>query len=95
MNATDDEKITLELIGQVMAAMRALQENEPAVSESSIKTIITRPMWEAFLRATKTPEGSEPTEWNGMHTIRVFGSETHVVESDEWWSFSCPLVNPF
>jgi len=51
--------------------------------------MITRPMWNAFLRGVGVPEDSEPTEWKGAHgTIRVWGSETIVVESQEMWSYS-------
>lgn len=76
-----DEMVMCALIGQVCSA----RENGV---ETEVVTIITRPMWNAFLRGAKMAEDSSPTVWKGSGTIRVFGSETIVVESDEWWSAS-------
>jgi hypothetical protein len=56
--------------------------------ETDVVTYVTRPMWNAFLRAAKKSENLSPTVWKGMGTVRVFGSETIVVESDDWWSAS-------
>lgn len=79
---TTDEEIMCALIGQVSQAAQGGSERE-------VRTVITRPMWNAFCRATKSPENSEPTEWLGMGpTIRVYGSETIVVEGDSMRSFS-------
>lgn len=87
----EDQFIMRTLIGQVLAALRAGQRNHPGwpSSERNVRTVITRPMWNAFCRASGLPPDSEPTEWKGIHhTRRVFGSETIIVESDEWWSAS-------
>jgi hypothetical protein len=87
----EDRLIMATLIGQVLAALREGQRNHPGgpSSERNVRTVITRPMWNAFCRASGIPENTEPTEWIGCHkTRRVFGSETIVVESDEWWSAS-------
>lgn len=87
----EDKLIMCTLIGQVLVALRAGQRDFPAKpsSEMNVRTVITRPMWNAFCRASGIPENSEPTAWLGQHkTRRVFGSETIVVESDEWWSAS-------
>lgn len=67
-----EDLIPLHLFSQVMKAARPGSERE-------VVTVITRPMWCAFLRAVGVPEYVEPTEWLGCHrTQRVFGSETHV-----------------
>lgn len=79
---TDDE-ILCALIGQVADAAR------PCHSELEVTTLITRPMWNAFLRATKTPENTAPTAWLGIgKTHRVYGSETIVVERADFASVS-------
>lgn len=90
MSVSDDE-IMCALIGQVSKAMVAAQKTKPAASETDVITYVTRPMWNAFCRAVKVPENSKPTGWNGIHgTIRIFGSETKIIESSEMWSYSKP-----
>lgn len=87
----EDKLIMGTLIGQVLIALKAGQRDFPGKpsSEMNVRTVITRPMWNAFCRASGMPENSTPTVWLGPHkTRRVFGSETIVVESDEWWSAS-------
>lgn len=86
----EDKLIMCNLIGQVMIALRAGQRDYPGKpsSEINVRTVITRPMWNAFCRASGIPENSTPTAWLGPQTRRVFGSETIVVDSDEWWSAS-------
>lgn len=87
----EDKLIMCNLIGQVLIALRSGQRDFPEKpsSEMNVRTVITRPMWNAFCRASGIQENSEPTAWLGIHkTRRVFGSETIVVESDEWWSAS-------
>lgn len=87
---TTDEEIMCTLIGQVLLATSAAAETKPMASELDVVTYITRPMWEAFCRAAKIPVHSMPTEWKGVKSVRVFGSETKLIESDQWWSFSMP-----
>lgn len=79
---TEDEEVMCALIHQVTKAAAGGNERD-------VRTIITRGMWDAFCRAADIPEGSEPTEWKGIHsTYRVYGSETVVIESSEMKSFS-------
>lgn len=79
---TQDEAIMCALVKQVA---KAANNN----SETCVTTFITCPMWNAHLRAVGIPENSEPTKWLGLYdTIRVYGSETIVVESDKIASMS-------
>jgi len=59
-------------------------------SELNVVTIITKPMWRAFLRAcggTDFEKGA--TEWLGIGaTYRVYGSKTIVVDSRNMASVS-------
>lgn len=69
-----DDTILRHLIHQVQKAAKGSNERE-------VTTVLTRPMWQSFLRAVDLPEYIEPTGWNGldhMKTARVFGSETFV-----------------
>lgn len=77
-----DRFVMMALIAQVSKARPAQG------SERDVRTLISRPMWNAFCRATKLPEDSEPSEWLGTESHRVFGSETVVFESDEMISVS-------
>lgn len=73
---TTDDDILRALIRQVAKAM------PPGQSETAVTTVVTRPMWQAWCRATGIPEDSEPTEWIGAHnTHRIYGSRTIIVES--------------
>lgn len=78
----------IELIHQVQRAMAACEI--PMATEKDVVTFITRPMWRAFLAFHNLPEDTEPTEWQGKDTVRVFGSETRIVESELWWAVSVP-----
>lgn len=79
---TTDREIMCALIGQVA---KAASGN----AETSVTTIITRPMWNAFLRAVDAPCDTNPTPWLGIEkTFRVYGSETIVVEGEEMASVS-------
>jgi len=70
------------LIGQVAAAA-------DKDTETTVVTRITRPMWRAWLRAVGEPEDKEPTGWLGIHkTLRVYGSRTIVIESEEMFAIS-------
>lgn len=78
----DDATIARNLMRQVQKAAGDRVETE-------VRTVITRPMWKAFLRFTGAPEGTEPTAWLGIkNTHRVYGSETIVIESEDMWSVS-------
>lgn len=84
-----DQDVLRALMRQVHRAMPAGQ------SERSVKTLITRPMWRAFLRSIKEPENLEPTDWIGLRrTVRVWGSETIVIESSEFFSISYAPEQP-
>jgi hypothetical protein len=77
-----DQAIMLGLISQVQRAARG-------ASEVHVTTLISKPMWEAFCRATGMPKNSKPTEWLGIHkTKRVFGSETILVKSRAHFAIS-------
>lgn len=61
-------------------------------SERDVTTLITRPMWRAFLRAIGEDENQEPTEWLGAgKTLRVWGSRTIVVEDCTFLAISTSL----
>jgi hypothetical protein len=78
-----DDKIMLALVKQVSKAIPSWG------NERDVVTYISRPMWKAFLRAIRKPEDSEPTDWIGFDdTIRVYGSQTIVVDSEEYFSYS-------
>lgn len=76
------QDLVFGLIHQVIAA------RPPGKSERDVTTIITRPMWKAFMIACGEWQYSNPTGWNGNYTKRVYGSETIVVESDKMASVS-------
>lgn len=84
MTQPTDSQIAFALIHQVTKAVPATC----GANEQSVRTIITRPMWKAWCRFTVSPENSEPTAWLGKKTLRVYGSETIVVESDVMQSVS-------
>lgn len=72
----EDSQIARELMHQVALCAKG-------DAETTVRTWISRPLWEAFCRFTGAPEGQMPTPWLGIHkTHRVYGSETIVVESD-------------
>lgn len=85
-----DEEIMWALIDQVANATASARMQCASANERSVVTFVTRPMWNAFLRAGHIVEDSAPTPWIGDGTIRVYGSETFVVENEGWWSFSMP-----
>ena len=88
---TFEEQLMFSLIDQVLLATSAAADVKPMASERDVLTVITRPMWDLFCKAAGIPPNSSPSEWKGIHTIRVFGSETRVIESSQWWSFSTPI----
>ncbi len=77
---TDDE-IMRALIAQVSKAAQGKSELE-------VTTFITKPLWNAFLRAVGEKPNTKPTKWNGLETVRVFGSATIVVPGKKMWSAS-------
>lgn len=83
----NDDQLMRALIHQVRRA------TPPKGSECDVRTIITKPMWKRFLRATKTPYG-EPTVWQGKGTRRVFGSETILVDAREQFAISYAPEKP-
>lgn len=81
-----DQAVMITLIGQVQSAM------PPGGVETQVRTLITRPMWDAFCRAAGMPVPCLPTEWRPWGgTRRVFGSETIVVESNRMAAVSFPI----
>lgn len=78
---TDDE-ILRHLVHQVSRA------TPKGKTEAAVTTIITRPMWNAFCRAINIPEDSEPTGWIGPMSVRVYGSNTIVVDMPEMAAIS-------
>jgi hypothetical protein len=77
----DDQLILSSLIGQVTKAARGRSERE-------VKTFITRPFWNLWCKATNIPENSVPTDWTTVNCIRIYGSETIVVESEKFAAVS-------
>ncbi len=77
----NEPKIMQALIEQVSKARSDGVETE-------VRTFISRPLWERFLAETGTPAKTEPTPWIGKDTVRVFGSETQVIEDEVYWIFA-------
>jgi len=72
----NDEELMCALIAQVAKAC------PKGKAETSVTTIITRPLWRQWCRAVGMPQNSKPTGWIGIDkTNRIYGSETIVVES--------------
>lgn len=57
-------------------------------TERDVVTIITRPMWQGFLRGINESADAEPTDWLGHETFRVNGSLTIVIEREESYAVS-------
>jgi len=84
-DTTLDRDIMMALIRQVAKAV------PPGRNERAVTTVISRALWRIWCRSVGESESSEPTAWLGSQdTIRVFGSETLVFESDELISASFP-----
>lgn len=82
-----DEDIARALICQVARCA----DGDP---ETRVTTHVTRPMWAAFCRFVGESPNSEPTPWIGLQkTRRIYGSETHVVESPHMWAI-CTKAAP-
>jgi len=85
-SGVSDREILCRLIEQVA---KAVPEGK---AETSVRTIVSRPMWDAWCKATGIPIGSNPTEWKGpVATYRIYGSQTEVVESDTMFAVSFPM----
>lgn len=82
MSKPTDFQVMAALVSQVARAV------PKGGNERDVTTIITRPMMQAFCRATNEPEDSEPTDWLSLATLRVYGSQTVIVESPAWRSVS-------
>lgn len=83
MNA-EELAVMMMLRGQVKAALWTMhQSGHPGADEWDVETVITRPLENLFRRAVGIPD---------YHTLAVWGSETKVVESDEYWSWSRPKL---
>jgi hypothetical protein len=78
-----DEQIARALIGQVASTAAA-----KGYSERQVTTLITKPMWKAFLRGLGEDDNLKPTEWIGEDTIRVYGSKTILINSRKMFSVS-------
>jgi len=81
MDATNQE-IVHALIKQVSLA------RPDGESERAVTTLITRPLWKRWLAFFGSPEDTEPTEWLGTSSERIYGSKTIVIESDRLESVS-------
>lgn len=81
MTTTTNLPITRSLIHQVTKAAASQSERE-------VRTWISRPMWEAFMLEVGTPISEIGKPWQGDKTRMVYGSETIIVESGGFWSFS-------
>ena len=82
-------RITPALIEQVSLAFHAgvMAGAGKFTNETDTVTFISRPMWNLFREENKITE-QNPTEWKGIKTARVYGSETFVVESPHFFSYS-------
>lgn len=78
----NDDEIGRDLIKQVATAM---PRNG---TEQNVVTHVSRPMWRAWCRFVQMPEDSRPTAWFGIGTHRIYGSETIIVESNEFFAVS-------
>lgn len=85
-----DTQILTALIHQVSKA------TPPGKPESSVKTIISLPMWRAFNRAIGFPEDFQPKYIPDNHKTNhtVYGSLTVIVASEEMFSFSKAVSKP-
>lgn len=75
---TDEQRtLVFALIGQVTMA------RPQAGNERDVTTVITRPLWQRWNTALGYPPDTPPSEeWIGVHTHRVYGSRTIVIESE-------------
>ncbi len=88
MSKPTDFQIMCALVGQVQKAAQGR-------SERDVTTLISRPMWNAFCRATELKEDTSPSEWLGIHkTARVYGSKTIIIERPDFWSVSSRRIAP-
>lgn len=87
-----DSKTFWSLIDGVTNAAKAAGGG----SERNVITFISRPLWRRWNATAGHPPDDPPTAWGGPSgkdrkaTRWVFGSETVVVESDEYFAVSFP-----
>lgn len=83
---SEDEEIMCALICQVASA---LQASDKGNSERDVTTLVTRPLWNQWLRAVGLQQNCTPSEWLGQDfTRRIYGSKTIVLESELFRSVS-------
>lgn len=77
-----EERLAVRLHHQVQAASQGHEFYR-------VTTVITRAMWQAYLRGTGRPETDEPNEETNVHQARrVAGSYTVVVDQPGMWAVS-------
>lgn len=81
MNAPEDKQVLKALLVQVSRSIGAGDETD-------VGTTISRPMYDAFLRASGD-FGMIYGDIYPDHHGKVFLTDTNVVEVDGYWSFSC------
>jgi hypothetical protein len=79
---TKEDEVMCALIRQVAKAVPC-GGNEP-----DVRTYITRPMWKLWCIAVGIPLNAKPGPWNSVNSFRVYGSETVIVESPHFLSWS-------
>lgn len=55
-------------------------------SERDVVTVVSGPMWEIWCAAVGDNPAAPPGEWRARN--RIYGSETHVIESPECFAIS-------
>lgn len=84
-------RVAFSLIEGVSCALKASWEaGNKKDNETDVVTFISRPMWELFLAEVAEAVSFMPDESNGADTIRVYGSETVVFESEAVFAYSVP-----
>lgn len=69
--------------------LQAVRTGPHGITEQSVVTLISRPLWKRWCLACGDPVTCEPTDWLGAHqTYRVFGSRTVVIEDAGYWAVS-------
>ena len=76
-----DREVMHALMGQVASVVKG-----NAKSERDVVTLISRPMWRKWCADVGEPEDSVPGEWG--KSVRVYGSETIIVESEHDFAVS-------
>lgn len=60
-------------------------------SERDVITLVSRPLWEIWCRMTDLPKDTLPSDWKKDQCARIYGSETILVDSSDFFavSFAC------